>query len=76
MYLIGSLGVVALVAFGTQSVLAGTMRTRQLVAFIILSAYLYEPVGTAASAESTAASRTRRGRTGFRNHGHAERSRV
>ncbi len=46
MYLIGSLGVVALVAFGTQSVLAGTMQLGQLVAFLILSAYLYEPVGT------------------------------
>lgn len=46
MYLIGSLGVVALVAFGTQSVLAGTMELGQLVAFLILSAYLYEPVGT------------------------------
>jgi len=46
MYLIGSLGVVALVAFGTQSVLAGNMELGQLVAFLILSAYLYEPVGT------------------------------
>ncbi len=46
MYLIGSLGVVFLVAFGTQSVLAGHMQLGQLVAFLILSAYLYEPVGT------------------------------
>src|SRR4051812_46661022 len=46
MYLIGSLGVVLLVAVGTQSVLAGTMQLGQLFAFLILSAYLYEPVGT------------------------------
>ncbi len=46
MYLIGSLGVVFLVAVGTQFVLAGTMQLGQLIAFLILSAYLYEPVGT------------------------------
>lgn len=45
MYLFGSLGVVALVALGTHFVLAGTMQLGGLVAFTILSAYLYEPVG-------------------------------
>src|SRR3954466_14804898 len=36
MILIGSLGVIFLVAFGTQSVLAGSMQLGQLVAFLIL----------------------------------------
>lgn len=45
MYLIGSLGVVVLVAFGAHFVLTGAIQLGQLVAFLILSAFLYEPVG-------------------------------
>ncbi len=46
MYLFGSLGVVALVTLGTQFVLAGTMQLGGLIQFIMLSAFLYEPVGS------------------------------
>jgi ATP-binding cassette subfamily B protein len=45
MYLFGSLGVVALVTLGAKFVLAGTMPLSGLVSFIVLSAFLYEPVG-------------------------------
>jgi ATP-binding cassette, subfamily B, bacterial len=46
MYLIGTLGVVLTVLVGTQAVLAGTMQLGQLVAFLLLTSFLYEPVGT------------------------------
>ena len=46
MYLIGSLGLVALVALGTQFVLAGTMQFPEFIQFTVLSYYLYEPVGS------------------------------
>ncbi len=45
MYLFGSLGVVALVALGAHFVLTGAIELGGLVQFIILSAFLYEPVG-------------------------------
>jgi ABC-type multidrug transport system fused ATPase/permease subunit len=45
MYLIGSLGVVLLIAVGTKAVLAGAMQLGDLVAFLMLSGFLYEPIG-------------------------------
>jgi ABC-type multidrug transport system fused ATPase/permease subunit len=46
MYLIGTLGVIITTFVGTQMVLSGTMQLGDLVGFLILAAYLYEPVGT------------------------------
>src|ERR1043166_4054255 len=45
MYLIGTLGVIVTVFFGTKAVLAGTVQLGDLGAFLILTGYLYEPVG-------------------------------
>ncbi len=45
MYLIGTLGVIVTVLVGTHAVLAGTMQLGALVAFLLLTGYLYEPVG-------------------------------
>jgi ATP-binding cassette, subfamily B, bacterial len=45
MYLIGSLGVVFLIAVGTKAVLAGTMQLGDLIAFLMLTGFLYEPIG-------------------------------
>jgi ATP-binding cassette subfamily B protein len=45
MYLIGSLGVVLLIAVGTKSVLAGTMQLGDLIAFLMLTGFFYEPIG-------------------------------
>ncbi|HKS31463.1 MAG TPA: ABC transporter ATP-binding protein [Chthoniobacterales bacterium] len=45
MYLFGSLGVLLIVAVGTLDVLSGSMQLGDLLAFLLLSGYLYEPVG-------------------------------
>jgi ABC-type multidrug transport system fused ATPase/permease subunit len=45
MYLIGTLGVIVTVFVGTHAVLAGSMQLGALVAFLLLTGYLYEPVG-------------------------------
>jgi ATP-binding cassette subfamily B protein len=45
MYLIGSLGVVLLIAVGTKAVLAGTMQLGDLIAFLMLTGFFYEPIG-------------------------------
>src|SRR4051794_25740925 len=45
MYLAGSLGVVLVVAVGAKMVLAGDMQLGALVAFLMLTGYLYEPIG-------------------------------
>ncbi len=45
MYLIGTLGVIVTVLVGTQAVLSGEMQLGALVAFLLLTGYLYEPVG-------------------------------
>ena len=45
MYLFGSLGVLVVVAVGTRDILAGAMNLGDLTAFLILSGFLYEPVG-------------------------------
>jgi ATP-binding cassette, subfamily B, bacterial len=45
MYLFGSLGVLLVVAVGTQRILGGAMNLGDLTAFLILSGFLYEPVG-------------------------------
>src|SRR5919204_4684732 len=45
MYLSGSLGVVLVVAIGAKAVLAGAMQLGDLVAFLMLTGFLYEPVG-------------------------------
>ncbi len=45
MYLIGTLGVIVTVLMGTQAVLAGSMELGSLVMFLLLTGYLYEPVG-------------------------------
>ena len=45
MYLIGTLGVIVTVLIGTQAVLAGSMQLGSLVMFLLLTGYLYEPVG-------------------------------
>jgi ATP-binding cassette, subfamily B, bacterial len=45
MYLIGMLGVILTVFFGTRAVLAGAMQLGDLGAFLLAVGYLYEPVG-------------------------------
>ena len=45
MYLFGSLGVLLVVAIGTLNILSGSIQLGDLGAFLLLSAYLYEPVG-------------------------------
>src|SRR5947209_642545 len=45
MYLIGTVGVIITVFVGTEAVLAGNMQLGALVAFLLLTGYLYEPVG-------------------------------
>lgn len=45
MYLFGSLGIVFVVAFGAKAVLGGVMQLGDLVAFLMLTGCLYEPIG-------------------------------
>ena len=45
MYLSGSLGIVLIVAVGAKFVLGGTMQLGDLVAFLMLTGFLYEPIG-------------------------------
>jgi ATP-binding cassette, subfamily B, bacterial len=45
MYLIGTLGVIVTVFVGTRAVLDGTMQLGDLGALLLLTGYLYEPVG-------------------------------
>ncbi|MEP6937925.1 MAG: ABC transporter ATP-binding protein [Chthoniobacterales bacterium] len=45
MLLMGSLGVLLIVMFGARAVLAGAIQLGDLVAFLILTVYLYEPIG-------------------------------
>jgi ATP-binding cassette subfamily B protein len=45
MYLFGSLGVLLVVAVGTHDILTGAINLGDLTAFLILSGFLYEPVG-------------------------------
>jgi ATP-binding cassette subfamily B protein len=44
MVLIGSLGIVLTVWFGARMVLAGSMQTGELFAFLLLTGFLYEPI--------------------------------
>jgi len=44
MYLIGQLGIVLTVWFGARAVLAGTMQVGDLIAFLMLTGFLYEPI--------------------------------
>lgn len=44
MYLIGSLGIVLVLWVGARSVLSGAMQVGDLVAFLILTGLLYEPI--------------------------------
>jgi ATP-binding cassette, subfamily B, bacterial len=44
MYLIGSLGIVVTVWFGARAVLSGAMQTGDLIAFLMLTGFLYEPI--------------------------------
>ena len=45
MYLAGSLGIVLIVAVGAKIVLSGAMQLGDLVAFLMLTGFLYEPIG-------------------------------
>jgi ABC-type multidrug transport system fused ATPase/permease subunit len=45
MYLFGSLGVLLVVAVGTHDILSGAIQLGDLGAFLLLSGFLYEPVG-------------------------------
>jgi ATP-binding cassette subfamily B protein len=45
MYLSGSLGVVLIVAVGAKAVLSGAIQLGDLVAFLMLTGLLYEPIG-------------------------------
>ena len=45
MYLIGTLGVIVTVFVGTHAVLSGAMQLGDLGAFLLLTGFLYEPVG-------------------------------
>ena len=44
MYLIGSLGIILVVWVGARAVLDGTMAVGDLVAFLMLTGFLYEPI--------------------------------
>ncbi|HET9858063.1 MAG TPA: ABC transporter ATP-binding protein, partial [Chthoniobacterales bacterium] len=44
MYLIGSLGIVLTVWMGARDVLNGAMQTGDLIAFLMLTGFLYEPI--------------------------------
>ena len=44
MYLIGSLGIVLVVWMGARAVLAGAMQVGDLIAFLMLTGFLYEPI--------------------------------
>jgi ABC-type multidrug transport system fused ATPase/permease subunit len=44
MVLIGTLGIVLTVWFGARMVLAGSMQTGNLMAFLLLTGFLYEPI--------------------------------
>jgi ABC-type multidrug transport system fused ATPase/permease subunit len=44
MYLLGQLGIVLTVWFGARAVLAGTMQVGDLIAFLMLTGFLYEPI--------------------------------
>ncbi len=44
MYVIGSLGIVLVVYVGARAVLAGTMQVGDLIAFLMLTGFLYEPI--------------------------------
>jgi ABC-type multidrug transport system fused ATPase/permease subunit len=44
MILIGSLGIVITVWFGARAVLSGAMQTGDLIAFLMLTGFLYEPI--------------------------------
>ena len=44
MYLIGSLGIVLVVWVGARSVLSGTLQVGDLIAFLMLTGFLYEPI--------------------------------
>ena len=44
MYLIGSLGIVLVVWVGAREVLSGAMQVGDLIAFLMLTGFLYEPV--------------------------------
>ena len=45
MYLAGSLGIVLIVTVGAKIVLSGAMQLGDLVAFLMLTGFLYEPIG-------------------------------
>src|SRR5207244_4177344 len=45
MYLSGSLVIVLVVTFGAKAVLSGAMQLGDLVAFLMLTGFLYEPIG-------------------------------
>ncbi len=45
MYLFGSLGVLFVVAVGARGILSGAMQLGDLGAFLLLSSFLYEPIG-------------------------------
>jgi ABC-type multidrug transport system fused ATPase/permease subunit len=45
MYLAGSLGIVVTVAVGARMVLSGALQLGDLVAFLMLTGFLYEPIG-------------------------------
>src|SRR5258708_1461291 len=44
MYLIGSLGIILVVWVGARAVLSGAMAVGDLVAFLMLTGFLYEPI--------------------------------
>jgi len=44
MYLLGQLGIVLTVWFGARAVLSGTMQVGDLIAFLMLTGFLYEPI--------------------------------
>ena len=44
MYLIGSLGIVLVVWVGARAVLSGAMQVGDLIAFLMLTGFLYEPI--------------------------------
>jgi ATP-binding cassette subfamily B protein len=44
MYLIGSLGIILVVWVGARAVLSGAMQVGDLIAFLLLTGFLYEPI--------------------------------
>ena len=62
----GACGAVLVLGFGGQAVLAGQMSVGDLVGFLLLVGFLYEPIGKLHSLNQLDPGRARGGRAGLR----------